>query len=221
MRKVAMKRSWRGVGLSAMVLGIVAMASVMLTNNDAGAWPPYLDEWKDTYPDSTLPQRMEATFGQECYVCHNPGGFSMPGNCYREDLRDLLFDGYTILEALDIADGMDSDGDGFTNGQQITMEHAELPGEIGYNPGLSGCFGNDTCSIDPSIHWTGVSESPAVSPAKTGDLNCDGVVDGGDLLILLSNWGTCPSGPGACIADLNDSGIVDGADLLILLSNWG
>jgi endonuclease/exonuclease/phosphatase family metal-dependent hydrolase len=53
-----------------------------------------------------------------------------------------------------------------------------------------------------------------------GDLNCDGVVDGADLLILLSNWGKCAD-PESCDADLNGDGTVDGADLLMLLSNWG
>jgi subtilisin family serine protease len=52
------------------------------------------------------------------------------------------------------------------------------------------------------------------------DLNCDGVVDGADLLILLGEWGTCPD-PTDCPADLNGDGTVDGADLLILLGNWG
>jgi len=46
------------------------------------------------------------------------------------------------------------------------------------------------------------------------DLNGDGVVDGADLGILLSNWG------GKGVGDLNDDGIVDGADLGILLSAW-
>ncbi len=46
------------------------------------------------------------------------------------------------------------------------------------------------------------------------DLNGDGVVDGFDLGILLSAWGS--SGPG----DLDGDGIVDGADLGILLSCW-
>jgi hypothetical protein len=50
-----------------------------------------------------------------------------------------------------------------------------------------------------------------------GDLNGDGVVDGADLGILLSNWGPCDG----CPADLNGDGVVDGADLGILLSNWG
>jgi hypothetical protein len=53
-----------------------------------------------------------------------------------------------------------------------------------------------------------------------GDLNNDGVVDGADLLILLSQWGKCDD-PDDCPADLNGDGTVDGADLLILLSNWG
>lgn len=48
-----------------------------------------------------------------------------------------------------------------------------------------------------------------------GDLNDDGVVNGGDLGILLSNWGG--SGPG----DINGDGVIDGADLGILLGAWG
>jgi hypothetical protein len=53
-----------------------------------------------------------------------------------------------------------------------------------------------------------------------GDLTGDGVVDGGDLLILLGAWGSC-SDPTDCPADLNGDGVVDGSDLLILLGNWG
>jgi hypothetical protein len=52
------------------------------------------------------------------------------------------------------------------------------------------------------------------------DLNCDGIVDGADLLILLSAWGKCAD-PDDCPADLNGDGTIDGADLLILLSQWG
>jgi len=52
-----------------------------------------------------------------------------------------------------------------------------------------------------------------------GDLNGDGVVDGADLGILLSNWGTTSGG--AAVGDLNGNCVVDGADLGILLANWG
>jgi hypothetical protein len=48
-----------------------------------------------------------------------------------------------------------------------------------------------------------------------GDLNGDGVVDGADLGLLLSEWGT--SGPAG---DLNNDFTVDGADLGLLLSAW-
>jgi hypothetical protein len=47
------------------------------------------------------------------------------------------------------------------------------------------------------------------------DLTGDGAVDGADLGLLLSAWGTSE-----CTADLNEDGIVDGADLGLLLSAW-
>ena len=53
-----------------------------------------------------------------------------------------------------------------------------------------------------------------------GDLNGDDIVDGGDLTILLGEWGPCPAGA-ACIADKNGDGLVDGADLNMILGGWG
>lgn len=52
-----------------------------------------------------------------------------------------------------------------------------------------------------------------------GDLDGDGQVGGSDLLIILGEWGTCPTP--ACLGDLNHDGIIDGADLTLLLSFWG
>ncbi len=52
-------------------------------------------------------------------------------------------------------------------------------------------------------------------PAVPGDLDGDGIVDGEDLGVLLSLWGSDDP-----LADLNGDGIVDGEDLGILLSNW-
>jgi probable HAF family extracellular repeat protein len=49
------------------------------------------------------------------------------------------------------------------------------------------------------------------------DLFVDGVVNGADLGIALSQWG---QGKGA-VADINRDGLVNGADLSILLSSWG
>ena len=51
------------------------------------------------------------------------------------------------------------------------------------------------------------------------DLNGDGVVNGDDLGMFLSAWGTCPT-TGACPSDFNDDGVVDGIDLGSLLGAW-
>ena len=55
--------------------------------------------------------------------------------------------------------------------------------------------------------------SPDCCPA---DLNCDGVVNGADLGILLGDWGQ-EGVPG----DITGDGPVNGADLGILLGAWG
>jgi hypothetical protein len=52
----------------------------------------------------------------------------------------------------------------------------------------------------------------------TGDVDLDGMVNGSDLSLVLSNWGPCT---GICRYDLNDDGVVNGADLSKVLSNWG
>ena len=51
------------------------------------------------------------------------------------------------------------------------------------------------------------------------DANQDGIVNGADLALLLSNWGPCTTSP--CPADFNGDGIVNGGDLSGLLSSWG
>lgn len=66
--------------------------------------------------------------------------------------------------------------------------------------------------VDASINATLVATAtPLCAPA---DLDCNGVVDGADLGLLLAAWGT--PGPG----DLNGDGVVDGADLGLLLASW-
>ena len=50
------------------------------------------------------------------------------------------------------------------------------------------------------------------------DFNRTCVIDGGDLNLLLANWG--PVEPGSEL-DLDGDGVVDGADLFLFLSDWG
>ena len=75
----------------------------------------------------------------------------------------------------------------------------------------------DLASIGfPNNHWfVELSGDFGCEDGIVGDLNNDGVVDGADLAILLSAWGTADP-----IADLNGDGVVDGADLSIMLGNW-
>lgn len=51
--------------------------------------------------------------------------------------------------------------------------------------------------------------------ACAGDLDGSGATDGGDLTIILANWG------GKGIGDLDGNGVVDGGDLTIVLAGWG
>ena len=55
------------------------------------------------------------------------------------------------------------------------------------------------------------------APPPVSDVNCDGIVDVQDLLLLLAAWGSCVG----CAEDLDGSTMVDTVDLLLLLSEWG
>ncbi len=50
-----------------------------------------------------------------------------------------------------------------------------------------------------------------------GDVNCDDVVDGQDLAVVLSTWGC--TGPD-CAGDINGDSNVNGQDVAIVLANW-
>ena len=52
------------------------------------------------------------------------------------------------------------------------------------------------------------------APAVPGDLDGNSRIDGADLGIMLSAWGTSGS------ADIDADGSVGGSDLGILLANW-
>lgn len=124
------------------------------------AIPSFLPAWQSRYPDSTLAARMTATTGSQCHVCHNPAAFGAFGNCYREDLALALQGGVDIATAIDELDGVDSDLDGFANGVEINMPHADLAEEVGYSPGLVGELGTDPCADSPDEIVTGVAETP-------------------------------------------------------------
>jgi hypothetical protein len=52
------------------------------------------------------------------------------------------------------------------------------------------------------------------------DATDNGIVDGGDLNVLLANWNKNCSSSDCSGADITNNGIVDGGDLNVLLANW-
>jgi hypothetical protein len=60
----------------------------------------------------------------------------------------------------------------------------------------------------------------APPPSCPGDTNDDNLVDGADLSVILSTFGTKSAEPGTG-GDLNGDGFVDGADLSVILANFG
>lgn len=54
------------------------------------------------------------------------------------------------------------------------------------------------------------------------DFNDDGIVDKGDLRLLIANWATREDGPNwESKYDLHSDGVINKLDLRILISNWG
>ena len=115
---------------------------------------------------------------------------------------------------------------GVYKGNGTTCATVSCPPPMG-----AACFPNGFCLImtqadatASGANWRGAGTTCADSNGNgtadacelhPGDLNGDQLVNGPDLAIFLSAWGT-PSGP----ADINHDGIVNGNDLTTLLSNW-
>jgi len=80
--------------------------------------------------------------------------------------------------------------------------------------------GTDVCANTPDPNITGAWNDLGANNVCScpGDLNLDGIVDGGDMGVLLSSWGFCGA---TCPHDLNSDGKVNGGDLGLLLSGWG
>ena len=82
-------------------------------------------------------------------------------------------------------------------------------------PGMDNVFGAGRSDAQVAVDL-------AISMATPGDLNGDQIVNVDDLLILLSNWGSCGvSCPPSCDGDLNNDCNVGVDVLLTMLSNWG
>ncbi|MCH2134616.1 MAG: alpha/beta hydrolase [Phycisphaerales bacterium] len=60
-----------------------------------------------------------------------------------------------------------------------------------------------------------------LAQGRTPDIDRDHDIDVDDLLVMLSNWSTCPELPADCPADLDGDGTVGLPDLMQLLNDFG
>jgi hypothetical protein len=109
-----------------------------------------------------------------------------------------------------IGDACDGAPDCNANG---TPDSCELQGN---DCNASGSI--DSCDIASGFEQDVNSNAVPDSCECLGDIFVDAIVNGGDLGVLLSQWGPATS---ATASDLNRDGRVDGADLGVLLVNWG
>lgn len=75
--------------------------------------------------------------------------------------------------------------------------------------------------IQPYAHTA--TTAAALTPIP-GDINGDGVVNVGDLQLLVAAWGATRTPPSANWnpkADLNNDGVINVGDLQLLVANWG
>ena len=56
-----------------------------------------------------------------------------------------------------------------------------------------------------------------------GDIDNNGIINSGDLGLLIGAWGSCGGGKkgGLCCADLDGDGLIDSGDLGLLIGSWG
>lgn len=100
-------------------------------------------------------------------------------------------------------------GDGQTTGLLLNTElTAGTPYYI-----VIGGFSTTTPPVSGNLEITGPPQ-----PSCPADLNDDNFVNGDDLGILLSQWGSCAT---PCSADFNGDNFVNGDDLGVLLAAWG
>jgi hypothetical protein len=187
------------------IVPAAGLTTAVLLTSLADAFPFYLEAWKLHYPASTLPARMEQRTGEQCSVCHHPPLKTSLGNCYRRDLIAQLRRGLTIEQAIVALDGVDSDGDGVPNGQEILAPHEDLEGEIGYNPGLIGELGTDPCSSEKN--------QPITEQRETfRDCNGNGLPDSVDIARGTSTDCNRNSVPDECETDTDRDGVIDACD---------
>jgi hypothetical protein len=172
--------------------------------SDAGVVqsPPFFDSEGVSYFD--FPQQIAPAIGGGFWVA----GFTAPSGLWLVSVNGTVDNYYPTFTS---ARGVWPLGNGqllYTGGTRVQMINPNGGDEVEIvnNPGGPG---------NPPVSSFRFLTPFTLPPECPADLDGNGLVDGGDLGLLLSGWGA----PGA--ADIDGSGAVDGSDLGIMLSAWG
>lgn len=195
-------------------LVVVCCGAGVMTMSTASAESSYLTAFNNAYPGNTLSTRMASSTGSSCNVCHHPPARSVAGNCYKNALTARLNAGRTIAQAITDIDGLDSDNDGISNHDEILMVRTDLPGQVGFNPGLIGATGTDPCGTSPTTAVSNTRETP-LPPACRADFNGVGGLTVQDIFDFLSAYFA-----GLPSADFNNGGGVTVQDIFDFLNAY-
>jgi hypothetical protein len=170
----------------------------------AGARPLYFDNLVSIY-GLTPADDIHA-----CGVCHRLWTGTGARNPYGSAVEQQLYLGKPIATAiLDVA-GSDTDGDGFTNGDELAV-HRTLPGyscadyflasdpppsfQSLITPGVPSCLESQDVRVDPA------SVNFVTEIGKTSIVEVEVVNNGADLPITVSAYGLLPGAPAPLSVD--------------------
>ena len=131
-------------------------------------------------------------------------------------------DGYSYRDST----GITLNSTSYSIGEIVTQEKRNEPKAIGrvirFEPSAFAYPGSESEDPHTPLYNEGIDilEVEVLNGQFTKgildeDFNQDGVVNGLDLVRILSNWGNTGG-----VGDLNDDGIVDGSDLVRVLTAW-
>jgi hypothetical protein len=160
----------KGTTFSFVFMVFIGCFLTLVLASDIHAFNSISNDWEAFYaPDGArVIASLEDAGGSNCQVCHVNTNGGQPWNAY----------GFTLfLNGADFAaaDGIDSDGSGSTNGEEIGFDPAGMYGAqpgwalepVPFPPGNVACFEDETCNaIDPPI--TAGPLDPIVSECGNG-----------------------------------------------------
>jgi hypothetical protein len=129
-------------------------------------------------------------------------------------LKARIDAGRTEAQAIADIDAEDSDGDGVSNHDEILAARTDLPGQIGYSPGLIGATGTDPCGTNPATAVSHVLETPPPPPCRA-DFNHTGALTVQDIFDFLAAYFA-----GTTTADINNANGLSVQDIFDFLAMY-